>query len=351
MEAKEEQEGGDGNGNGGLTARFASGISATSSIISQTGDQNEAWWNANGNDNQFGILQNGAGNVTGMTMITGDNNQTAFVQDGDANTITAVSIMNDNVDLGASQTGNNNDISIGTLSGDSNALQLIQIGNANAMDFKVKGASNTLRAQQGVAGADPAQTGNSIIVGIAGQSNSTDYDGDMTNDDNGLFQAGLNNKLTLAVTGNSNLFKTSQSGNENEATITLTGGSNTLALSQMAAEGEVMGKNQYEITITGASNDVVSIQTGNANTLDAAITGSSNIFNTTQLGASNLMDLNINDNNGAYNLTQNGTGNILIGKVKGTGNDSQNVTVDQIGNYNVAKLSQQGKRNTVKIKQ
>jgi hypothetical protein len=31
---------------------------------------------------------------------------------------------------------------------------LIQIGNANAMDFDVEGASNTLRAQQGVAGAD-----------------------------------------------------------------------------------------------------------------------------------------------------------------------------------------------------
>lgn len=340
---------GDGNGTGGLTARFASGVGAADSAIQQIGSTNTAEWNATGDNNQFGIVQNGSRNTSGVSSLNGNNNQTAFVQNGDDNDISIVDINNDNIDLGVSQSGNNNDILVGTLSGLQNALQLIQIGDANSMDFDVSGAMNSLRAQQGTAGV--VQTGNEMIVDIAGSSNSTDYDGDITNDDNGLFQAGFDNTLTLVVTGSSNLFKTSQSGNGNAADITLTGASNTLALSQMAAEGAVLASNLYEITIAGSDNDVIGIQTGSANELVAKINGSNNIFNTTQIGSTNLMDLDVKDSNGTYNLTQNGTGNVLTGKLRGTGNTTHNMTVEQIGDYNVAQVNQKGAKNKAHIKQ
>ncbi len=141
------------------------------------------------------------------------------------------------------------------------AMAFPHAGLSNEMglltDLDVTGNDNVLNIVQdgGLTGADPARP-NTIAVMIDGDRNGGSADQWYSGPSlpslvpGTLIQSGLNNAISLSVTGSDNLFAVAQSGENNRVTGSVTGSFNQFAALQ-----------------TGFGNSIGFSQTGQGNTI------------------------------------------------------------------------------------
>lgn len=269
---------GDNNGRGALTDDYSGATAAEASNFLQGGMDNSATLDFAGNDNDFGVTQNGERNQANGIIVTGDFNSVGVGQIGNDNRIALTTVTGNDNSIGFNQNGNNN-FGSADITGDSNSARIAQIGDDNnttlwvSTSFNtamldVTGNNNVLNAQQRFGG------NNAMTVDVYGSNNNnisptSFFTGDALsarNDANGatslvfgrgsLWQHGANNEITLSVgalgaDSDNNLFAVLQQGSDNAVNGSISGG----------------GNNQAAVAQLGSSNVVTFSQMGSFNNL------------------------------------------------------------------------------------
>ncbi len=248
--------------NGGLYD-FAGGVGAADSTVEQNGGDNSVSYSAVGDDNKFGFKQLGTGNTVGLVDILGSGNETAAYQEGTGNVLNLLPIDGNDNNIGVIQAGfggvgiagfyNLADISL-TGGSDRNRIGVAQYGWSNGTDIYVDGDDNRLNVQQiddNPNGVDVDIIGNDNNNGVfdpLGVASSVSLTpGDIT-------QIGHTNTMMASITGDNNLFATSQSGNNNTITATVNGYYNEFAVTQVGYS------NVATLTQSGSYNNAVIMQ-------------------------------------------------------------------------------------------
>lgn len=206
---------GDYNGNAGFTsggAAEAAGAAASAAV--QIGTDNRIGMSIIANSNQFGFYQNGHDNQATGISITGDMNELGVWQDGTSNMLTLAAITGTENNLGIRQDGIANQASL-TVNGDQN-------GGYNGFGANIAGT---------------------LANGMGMTAGLVDQNGD-------------NNRTTLNISGNGNVFATLQDntlagsiGNRINGTQNNTGGTGN-----QAAVAQVGDNNGANFSQVGSGN-------------------------------------------------------------------------------------------------
>ena len=290
---------GDRNGNqvfstGGY-AEAAGLAGATSSSLTQDGSNNLIDLTINGDDNRFGINQQGSQNTLNVLTVTGGSNELGIFQDSrtsaGSNNLQITGIVGNSNNIGVIQSGGgavNGTITLGSLGSNSNKILLQQSQDATANITITNGNSNDIAVSQSDGGTTDI---NLTDITVEGDSNLLNVD---------QF-AGSGNTVTVNITGNSNnaggflesptstlanannLFSGDliQKGTGNTATWTIGSNSNPGANLNQFAMLQSGDNNQVTAKVDGVSNEAVVIQNGDGN-----------ISNVTQYGVGNISDVN-----------------------------------------------------------
>lgn len=193
---------------------------------------------------QASVMQLGSDNTLNYTASGGPNNLYGFMQDGTGNDIAAVSSGTAN-EVAVTQIHDDNIVS-SLQSGDENSAGIIEEGNFNALDIRQTGDRNRVRAFV-VGSGNNSLTGGGFSQPALIAARGTLAPGD-------LFQAGDDNRISLDVTSDRNLFAISQTGSRNKVTGTVAGAANQALVIQSGDD------NFAAYTQTGSRNSVLIVQ-------------------------------------------------------------------------------------------
>ncbi|MCY0094035.1 beta strand repeat-containing protein [Hoeflea ulvae] len=334
---------GDRNGNGGFTPLsngFAGSVAGGfSSSLIQSGTNNSATLNMTGDDNQFGINQNGIDNSVGSLSFTGDGNELGVDQTGNDNMLGLSDIFGDDNDIGVKQVGDSNTASVNTNasgSSNSNAVHVDQTSAAlsagNDAFVLLNGNSNVIDIlQNGLNEADVSANGNGNYVNIDQLGTSTanvhiGTAGPNTSSDNDIFVKQDGDNLANVET---------HAGNTNYLNVDQQGGS--------------AGQNQVSVFMWSSFSNRGGFSGDAGGVATTAGLTAGDIF---QDGSLNTVELGVGDvsysldNQFAFN--QNGTGNMIDGSINGNNNQA---VIAQLGNGNNTTFTQTGNGNNLGVSQ
>ncbi len=212
-----------------------------------------------GNDNRFGLRQQGRQNRAELITLNGDGNQLGLRQDGTENTFEMGPVDGNENNIGVDQMGTNLAfVNLNTaflpirgpaLAGNANRILLVQKGT-NEISVTVQGDENDFTGLQDYNGATGGtrNTATAVIIGdqnfgrltqrgensfslsIAGSNNNNaggfKYAGATGLLDGDFVQIGENNVATVDAFGDANLFAFIQDGDDNELLTSILGSEN-----------------------------------------------------------------------------------------------------------------------------
>jgi hypothetical protein len=224
-----------------VTQNSTSGLSGNSATISLTGNENGRLGFTGGRAAALAgapsssVNQVGGGNIVSYTVYSGGSyNQFGFYQNGNGNLAQSIQVTGNYNELGVSQSGDDNKLLLASIGGDDNNIGLTQNGTSNLASLTIDGTGNRNGGYHNfTVGGEAASAG--LTAGL-------------------LIQTGLNNSVSLHVTGSDNIFATSQN------TGTYTGSQvNTIV-------GIISGDNNEAAVIQAGHNDTANfVQTGSMN--------------------------------------------------------------------------------------
>lgn len=202
------------NGRNGL-GKAASLVGASDSSVVQFGVGNIIDYTANGDDNEFGFHQDGTGNLAQSITINGSRNH-----------------------LGVFQDGTNNVLQLASIDGDDNVIGIRQVGTDNTVGLTIAAGGDRNGGYHGA--FDALTAGPGLTPGL-------------------LEQLGVNNEVSLNVSGDDNLFATLQDNESAGSTGNKISG-NITGSGNQAAVKQVGDNNTTSFVQTGSNNFVEVIQ-------------------------------------------------------------------------------------------
>lgn len=206
-------------GVGALVNGASAAGAAASSVVQKGGSNNQVEYTVfNGDDNQFGFYQDGAGNLAVDIRITGDGNN-----------------------LGVHQTGTDNWLELATIDGSDNVIGLKQDGIGNAAVVTVTGDRNVGNHSFGNSDfVAPLVLAHGLTAGLLeqyGNGNEVSLVVDGTDNKFASLQGdrstkGNNNKITAKQDGTWHQAAVVQIGNSNVASMDQSGSGNSVSISQ-----------------------------------------------------------------------------------------------------------------------
>lgn len=269
---------GDRNGRIGLSG-WALNAGATTGALIQKAGANGLGANGNaidlevrGNDNRFGITQGGRLNSVGKITLNGDNNEIGVHQDGFENDLTTSIISGSGNDVGVEQWGTNT--AYLDMGGDNNdnGVSIFQSGT-NDTHVLIDGHRNLVISSQDFDGVNGGQ--NTADIDIVGSDNRAKLDQQGSNDAVISYTGNKSNSTgfsaarlvaTGLVPGNFH-----QIGNDNRISVQVTGDSNLTAATQNGAFNLLIA------VISGTANEAVILQTGASNSANLYQRGQGNL--------------------------------------------------------------------------
>lgn len=210
----------------------------------------------------------------------------------------------------------------------------IQLGNYVYIDQKIGSSSNAVTIEQ---------TGNyNKVAGLGGATYAV-LDGD--NNTINIKQGDTigKNLIEFSVTGNANNISVWQARNPTTGLqdgsesgghyfgLNINGSTNTLSIKQSNDGGTTSGHFAY-VDVTGSNNQGTLKQSGNGeNTFFGVINGNTNVFDVTQQGAGSYLDLSLT-----------GNGHTVTANQKDTGSHKATINLTNVGGTSNVTLVQQG---------
>ena len=261
-------------------------FSQNTTVVTQTGDNDNATVAQTGNDHQAQVAQTGDKNVATVDQFGGDHNYIDVVSKGDKNT---VDVDQNGTDLNAANVGIYGYIH---QTGDKNNATLNQDGNNIDAKIDQQNGKNTAVFTQKGSWLQLESNGLVQIRTLGDEGNKATLNQSNTLQSLNIIQTGSGNEITSDQSGNTNQFSAFQTGIKNTAQLTQSGNYNWDGWSSIA---------NNVLTQTGAYNDAKIKQLGNSkflvdqigafNKADLELTGS--WANVNQIGAFNTAGLEL----------------------------------------------------------
>ncbi len=323
-----------------LTSTTALGLSMSAAVA----DNNEAFTDQQGNNNDAQIdqtaadnstvgIETPAGNVNGPALQDGNNNTLSIEQIGTSNNVAEDTLSGALVQSGLTQDGNDNDMTIlqsrtGGVTTFGNMLKWAeQDGNRNELSINQTsdGGTNT---------ANASQTGNDNVAEVSQSNTATgtnfsnnnfvSQSSSPTAGTGGVVQDGNRNEAYVDQDGyDLRLSRLEQTGNENFADVDMVGND--------------IGNGGLTPGFSGASNASGSVvaQTGNRNDTDMFLSGVGVVYGVKQIGNDNLaQNISVTGDDNSIGVGQYGNRNEIA--LANVANRENSIGINQTGNDNFA---------------
>ncbi|HVX57273.1 MAG TPA: hypothetical protein VHA37_06070, partial [Candidatus Saccharimonadales bacterium] len=254
---------------------------APDASLFQLGTGNQANLLFSGDNNAFGVKQDGMQNNVGGIVVSGDGNAIGIYQHSDGNVIVLAEVTGDQNDIGLVQDGMMNNIDAATTASNSsiwvkelgshNQIKLRQGGSGNTITSNNTGDRNNLDIEQDWAATG---SGNSVSINITGSDNNNYPTTAAITGAAMLTRDVIRTALSSSSFGQGDLY---QEGSGNSMTFTVLSNLNVFAAYQNGTGNSINGN-----VNTGTGNQAVVSQIGNNNSTTYTQSGSGNNIGVTQ---------------------------------------------------------------------